>query len=96
MAWAFLLMGLIVIVAAYRNKQGELWVQLKSDMTGEGNFGVWVLAIVFLVVLGNIKKIEPVADAFLGLVILVIFLAAYRNKQNIIQSFIDQVKRGTA
>lgn len=96
MAWAFFIIGMIITVAAFRNKHRDLWAQVKSDVTGEGNFIYWVLAIVFLVVLGAIKKIEPIADAFLGLVILVIFLAAYRNNQNIIQSFIDQVKRGTA
>jgi hypothetical protein len=96
MAWAFFLIGLIVIVAAFRKKHVELWELVKSDMTGEGNFVYWVMAIVFLVVLGSIKKIEPIADAFLGLVILVIVLSAYKNNQNLMQSFLDQVKRGTA
>ncbi len=96
MAWAFLLVGLVLLVAAYKGKHKELWDQVKSDFTGPGNFFYWVLAIILIVALGNIKTIRPVTDAFLGLVILVIILAQYRGGRDLFSDFINQVRNGTA
>lgn len=96
MAWAFLIVGMIFLVSAIKGTQHDLWMLVKSDFTGSGNFFYWVLAIIIIVVLGNIKSIRPVTDAFLGLVILVIILAQYKGGNDLFSSFISQVKEGTA
>lgn len=91
MAWAFLIIGALMLVAAWKKKQGELWELLKDDFSGDGNFFVWMLAIIFLVVLGNIKAIKPVTDAFLLLVIVVIVLGS----KNLFGSFMAEIEKGT-
>jgi hypothetical protein len=87
--------GMIFLVAAIRGNQADLINLLKDDFSGANNFFIWVLAIVVIVALGNIKAIRPISDAFLGLVILVIIVANYRNQGDIFNSFIAQIKAGT-
>ena len=92
MAWAFLIIGLIVLVAAIRGKQTDLWNLIRSDFTGSNNFFYWVLAVILLVALGTFKPIRPITDAFLGLIILVILI----GNKDLVGSFTQQVKAGTS
>jgi hypothetical protein len=96
MAWAFLFVGGLFLITAWRGKHKDLWALLKSDFTGEGNFFVWVLAIIMLAALGSFRPIRPVTDAFLGLVILVIVIAPYRNGRDLFAEFRQQIKEGTS
>jgi hypothetical protein len=96
MAWGFLFVGLLLIIAAWKKKHDDLWRLLKDDFTGEGNFFYWVLAIVILSALGTSRPIRPVTDAFLGLVILVIVIAPYRNGRDLFSEFRSQIKEGTS
>lgn len=96
MAWAFLFVGVLLLIAAWKKKQGDLFKLLKDDFTGEGNFFYWVLAIIALVALGSFRPIRPVTDAFLGLVILIIVIAPYRNGRDLFSEFRSQVKEGTS
>lgn len=95
MAWAFLFIGIVLIITAWKKKQDDLFALLKDDFTGDGNFFYWVLAIVILIALGTFKPIRPVTDAFLGLVILVIIIAPYRNGRDLFSEFRSQIKEGT-
>lgn len=96
MAWTFLLIGTLLIVTAWKKRQDELFRLLKDDFSGDGNFFYWVLAIIILVALGTFKPVKPVSDAFLGLVLLVIVLAPYRNGRDLFSEFRSQVRQGTA
>lgn len=96
MAWGFIAIGLLLLVAAWKNKQAELWALLKDDFTGEGNFIYWVLAIIILVALGSYRPIRPVTNAFLGLVILIIIIAPYRKGRDLFSEFRSQVREGTS
>lgn len=93
MAFALLVFGLIAIVAGIRGKHDELFALLKDDFTGSQNFFVWVMAIAFLVMIGNVERIRPVSDAFLGLIIVVMILANGRN--GLFDKFVQEVKAGT-
>jgi hypothetical protein len=95
MAWAFLTIGLILLIAAIRGKHKDLFELAKSDFTGANNFFIWVLAIVILAALGTFRPIRPVTDAFLGLVILVIIIAPYRNGRDLVSEFQAQLRNGT-
>lgn len=95
MPFFLLIAGIILIVAAYRKKHGELFSLLKDDFFGDNNFIMWTLAIVLLVSLGYIKQLKPITDAFLVLVILVIIVRNYRDNKDILSMFIDQVKGAT-
>lgn len=88
------LASLIILVAAYKGTQEDLFAVLKDDFTGSGNFVYWVLAIVLIVAAGNIKALKRFSDGFLVLVILGIVLSQYK-RTNLLQSFIDQVRQGT-
>lgn len=75
MTLTVLLAGVILAVAGIRGKQDDLLAALRDDFTGEGGFFVWVIAIAVLVGLTSVNKIKPVANAFLGLVIIVMLLS---------------------
>lgn len=96
MAWGFIFIGMLFGIAAYKKKHQELFDLLKDDFTGEGNFFYWVLAIIALVALGSFRPIKPVTDAFLGLVVLVIIIAPYRNGRDLFSELRSQVKEGTS
>jgi hypothetical protein len=96
MAWGFILVGALLLVAAWKKKHGELFDLLKDDFTGEGNFVYWVLAIIALIALGTFRPIRPITDGFLGLVVLVIIIAPYRNGRDLFSEFRSQVKEGTS
>lgn len=83
--------GLILLVAAIRGTQKDLFEVLRDDFTGSGNYFVWVVAVGVIVAFGYIEKLRPISNAFLTLVVVVIFLA---NK-GLIPSFFAQVKEGT-
>lgn len=81
MAFLAILIGVILIVAALRDTQGELFSALLADVPA---FGVWAAAIFALSLVGFVPGLKPVSRGLLALVILVIVL---RNYQNIITSF---------
>lgn len=86
--------GLIIMIAAIRGKHDDLFKLIKDDFTGSNNFFVWVLAVVFLVMLGNIERLRPLTNAFLVLMILVIVVA--NGKKGLFDNFISQLKEGTS
>jgi hypothetical protein len=75
MPFIIILIGLFLAVTAARNKQQELAELLKGDFTGPGNFFSWTIALLVVGGLGYIKPLKPLTDAFLVLLILVLFLS---------------------
>lgn len=95
MPFFLLIAGIILIVAAYRKKHGELFALIKEDFFGDNNFVMWSLSIVLLISLGYVKQLKPITDAFLVLIILVIIVRNYRDNKDILSMFIEQVKGST-
>jgi hypothetical protein len=75
MPFVLLVVGLALVISAYQNTQSQLYALLVQDFTGQGSFTVWVIAILVIGGLGYIKPIKPITDAFLILVIIVLFLS---------------------
>jgi quinol-cytochrome oxidoreductase complex cytochrome b subunit len=96
MAWALLLFGLIALMAAWKNRTDELYQILKENFTGKNNFIIWVTAIIFLAIIGMNKTLRPISDAFMILIIIVIILAAHKKNKDILQLFINELKKGTS
>lgn len=96
MAWAFLFIGMLFIISAWKDKQSDLFALLQEDFTGQDNFFFWVLAIIILVSIGTFKPIRPITDAFLGLIVLVIVIAPYKNGRDLFAEFTAQIKEGTS
>ena len=95
MAWGLAFIGLILAVATYKGNHNELFALIKRDFSGNDNFIYWVLAIIVLIAVGSIKKVRPVTDAFLILVILVI-IVSNRGRGDLFADFLRQVKEGTS
>lgn len=74
MPFALLIVGAILLIAGVRNTQDTLFSLVKADFQGPDNFIFWFLAIVIIGAIGYIPKLKPISTAFLGLVLVVLFL----------------------
>jgi len=75
MPFAFLIIGVVLVVAGVRDKTSELFTLLKQDFSGKTSFEVWALAILVIGGLGYIQKLQGLSRAFMALVLLVLFLS---------------------
>jgi hypothetical protein len=82
----FVLVGALFIAAGVNGKGSDLVTLVKGDFIptsgNSGGFGAWALAIFVIGALGYFKPIKPISNAFLVLVIVVLFLAAGNPKGN--------------
>lgn len=70
-----LFVGVVLIVAAYRNSQNDLATALASDVP---QFVVWAAAIVAIGSIGFVPGLKPVSRGILALVIVVLILQNYK------------------
>lgn len=75
MPFAFIIIGLMLLVSGVRNTQTDLYTLVKGDFTGDNNFIFWTLSILAIGAVGYAPRLKPVANAFLVLVIVVLFLS---------------------
>lgn len=88
MAFLAVLIATVLIVAAIRDTQGDLFSALMADVPA---FGVWAAAIFALALIGFVPGLKPVSRGLLALVILVIVL---RNYKNVLTSFQSLAGKG--
>lgn len=74
MPFVLAIIALLLIIAGVRNQLGTLFNLAIGDFTGQGNFIYFVAAIIVVGSIGYIDKLKPVSDAFLVLIIVVLFL----------------------
>lgn len=74
MPFVLIIAGTVLLIAAVRNTQQQLFYLLASDFTGKDNFIFWFISILIIGAVGYIPKLKPVSDGFLILVILTLFL----------------------
>jgi hypothetical protein len=75
MSFALLIVGAVLLTSAVLNTQSTLWGLLKGDFSGPSNFWYWLILLLILGAVGYIPKAKPISDAFLVLLIVVIFLS---------------------
>lgn len=75
MPFVLVFIGLIALIAALRGRERQLGGLLLRDFSGPGNFIYWIIAIVIIGFIGYIPKMKGVSDAFLALVLLVMFIS---------------------
>lgn len=80
MPYAFIIVGLAMLVSGARGTSSDLLTLIKSDLTGTNNFFYWIVAILAIGAVGYIDTLKGVSRAFLVLVLVVLVLAD--NKQN--------------
>ena len=76
MPFLVLLIGAILIIAAWRNTHGQLFSALGQDVPG---FLKWALAVVAIGMLGYVPGLKPISRMLLALVIVVIVLTNYEQ-----------------
>ena len=69
------LIGAVLIVAAMRDTQGDLFAALREDVPA---YSVWAAAIVAIGLVGFIPGFRPVARGLLALVIVVLVVNNYQ------------------
>jgi hypothetical protein len=74
MPFALLMIGILLLTVAVRNRQTEFVQLVRGDFSGPGNFMYWVLALVVLGSIGYIPKAKPVANLFIVLILIVLIL----------------------
>jgi len=87
MPLALLVIGVLFITAAVRGKQQLLFSTLKDDFTGPNNFIYWFIAIFIIGAVGYYKPAKPLANAFLTLIVLVLFL----SNRGFFEKFMEQI-----
>lgn len=74
----FLLVGVMLIVVALNDKLSNLGSLVKDDFqpssSGGPSFTTWVVALFIIGSLGYVKTLKPVANSFLVLIVIVMFL----------------------
>lgn len=75
MPFVILIAGIVLVVASARNKQSDLFALLKNDFVGSNSFMPWIASLLLIGGLGYVKAIKPVTDAFILLLIIVLFLS---------------------
>lgn len=75
MPFVLFAVGALLVVSAVRGTQSQLFSLLKGDLSGSGSFVPWMISILAIGALGYINAIRPIVNAFLALVIVVLFLS---------------------
>lgn len=98
MPLALILLGVLFLTAAVRGNKcnGQqcsdlLFSTLKDDFTGPDNFIYWGIALFIIGAAGYYKPLKPLSNAFLGLVIIVLFL----SNRGFFVKFMDQIRTTT-
>lgn len=74
MPFLFIVVGVVMLVSAVRNTNGQIVTLIKGDFTGKGNFFYWTAAMGVLGGLGYVPQLRTLSRWFMALVIVVLFL----------------------
>ena len=74
MPFALIVLGILFIIIGYRGTEAEFFSTLKGDFTGPNNFLYWIVSIGIIGAVGYIPSLKSVSNAFLALVLLVLFI----------------------
>lgn len=88
MPWAVLIIGSTILVTAYQGTEDAFFNQVKADIlgpngNGKGGFLYWLLAIAIVGGLGYIPGFKPLSNAFLILLLVVLFLAQSKGTSGV-------------
>lgn len=76
MILVLVLIGAVLIVAALRDTQGDLFAALGQDVP---DFGTWAFALIGLGLIGFIPGFKPVSRGLIALVIVVLIINNYET-----------------
>jgi hypothetical protein len=87
MSWILILIGIAFLISSVLNTQGDFLTLLRGDFIGMQSFVFWMLAILAIGALGYIPGLRKLANGFLVLVILMLFI----SNKGFFNQFISQV-----
>ncbi len=79
MPFVFIVLGIGLLIVAIRGTQATAATLLKSEFSGAGSFLPWVISIAILCAVGFIKPVRPIADAMVGLIIMVMLIGSDKS-----------------
>lgn len=91
MPFAFVIIGLLLIITSLQNTYNAMGSQLAKDFTGANSFSVWALGIVLVGAIGYSETARPFSRAFLVLIILAMLLS---KKASIFTTLTNAIKQG--
>lgn len=92
MPLALLIIGVVLAVTAFRNTYKDVGTLLVGDLTGSGNFLVWIGAIAVVGMAGYIQPLKYPSRLFLALILLVMLL----SNNGFFQQFANALKSAQA
>ena len=75
MAFALLVIGIVLLTSAIRNTQDCLVQLINADFTGPGNFAYWIVAFIVVGAIGYVDRLKKVSDGLLVLILVALFLS---------------------
>lgn len=88
MPLVLLFISVVFLTAAIRGTHKLLFDTLKDDFTGPNNFIYWCIALFVISAVGYYKPLKPISNAFMLLVVIVLFL----SNAGFPQKFMEQVR----
>lgn len=75
MPFIIVLIGILLVAIGYQGTHKEFMTLLKGDFSGPNNFVFWFIALFSIGLVGYAPKLKGFSDAFMVLVIIVLFLS---------------------
>lgn len=75
MPFVLLIFGVAFVASGFHGNASKLFSLIKGEFSGTPSFGKWVIAILAIGATGYIKQFKPISDAFIVLVLVVLFLS---------------------
>jgi len=94
MAIALIFAGSLLLIAAVRDTQQDLYRLVKKDLIGPNNFIQWIVAIVLIGSIGYIPKLKGFSTALLALVLIAIFLKRGQGFFDQLTETLDRTQKG--
>ncbi len=92
MAYALIVIGLMLTIAGTRGKQNDLFTLVEGDFTGDKSFIYWLIAIAIIGGVGYAPGLKGLSQAFMALVLIVLVL----SNQGIFTNFTSALGKTTA
>lgn len=75
MPLALLAFGMLAVITGIKGNEADVANQLKTDLTGSGNFLYWIAALVVLAIIGRVGGFPNAAKTFMALIVVVYVLS---------------------
>lgn len=74
MPFAFLIVGVVLVISGVRGTSQQLLTLAKNDLTGQHGYLYWMVSILAIGAVGYVPQLRTLSRAFLVLVLIVLVL----------------------